>query len=311
MHRLLVFGFVFLLLAAVFTDSPYPVTPSTMVHWEATADDEEEEIEPHEQVRTHNDQLVDIGTIVPGFGGMYLDPEDPDVLNVYMLDTEDEAQLAEVERLLRLEFPDGVPARVRAIQGDYSIVQLWGWYHDAVYAVLQSEYRDSWTSNDLAEHSNRIRISIDDEDAIPHVERIILESVEGLPAGAVRVVYGERLKFRGLLDDDDEYEAAEEPSSNSEPEPEPPTNKTVRDKFRPSIGGIQTRGHGQGICTQGFNAIRGNKYGVVVNSHCTSSLFDMESTVFYEPKQIRWAVDCCRIQGGAGLGLGRTHYGHV
>ena len=236
MNRLLlVVGAVFLLVAA-----------QGVIGWEVSAEgDGEEEEEEAQEFRNHNDRLVDIATIVPGFGGMYIDPDDPNVLNVFLLDPDDEKQLAEVEHAIGEEFPDAIPpGGIVAIQGDYDIRELKEWYDNAIAAVVQSELRGKLVATDMGEHNNRLELTVDDENVIPRVNELVRDA--GVPDGVVTVTIGEKFHFRSERD---------------------PSNKTVRDRFRPNIGGIETKGNGQGICAQGFNAIRSNVHGGVVNSH--------------------------------------------
>ena len=235
-----------------------------VIGWEVSAEgDGEEEEEEAQEFRNHDDRLVDIATIVPGFGGMYINTDNPNVLNVFLLDPDDEEQLAEVERAISEEFPNAIPlGGIVAAQGDYDIAQLKVWYDDVIAALVQSELRGNLVATDLGEHNNQLEIRVDDEDVIPQVEDLV-EGV-GVPLGVVNVTIGKRFRFR------------------SGPEL---SNHTVRDRFRPNIGGIQTRGHNQGICTQAFNAIRSGVHGVIVNSHCTASFASMDSTVFYQPSQ--------------------------
>ena len=54
--------------------------------------------------RDRDDKLAEIGTSVPGFGGMYLDPTNQSVLNVFLLDTAD-AAAAEVQEAIAAKFP--------------------------------------------------------------------------------------------------------------------------------------------------------------------------------------------------------------
>ena len=47
------------------------------------------------QFKTMDDLLAEVGTRVPGFGGMYLDPSDNNIMYVYLLDDSQEAAAAE------------------------------------------------------------------------------------------------------------------------------------------------------------------------------------------------------------------------
>jgi hypothetical protein len=57
---------------------------------------------------------------------------------------------------------------------------------------------------------------------------------------------------------------------------------TLRDRFRPTIGGIQIH-FGQYLCTLGFNADDGTQRSFITNSHCTNTQGGVESTNYYQP----------------------------
>ena len=182
--------------------------------------------EETEEFRDRNDRLVSIGESIPGFGGMYIDPVKPDVLNVFLLDTEDGEQQAEVAHAIEEEFPGAIPpGGIAVVQGDYGIAQLKFWYDDLRYALGQSELMfNGLTFTDLSEHNNRLTVGVSSEALIPRVEELAGEA--GLPQGLVRVVV--MGPFRQLN------------GSASDTQPEP--NTTIRDKIRPIIGGVQTQG---------------------------------------------------------------------
>jgi hypothetical protein len=57
---------------------------------------------------------------------------------------------------------------------------------------------------------------------------------------------------------------------------------TLRDKWRPTQGGIQIH-FGQYLCTLGFNADDGTARSFITNSHCTNTQGGVESTQYYQP----------------------------
>lgn len=57
---------------------------------------------------------------------------------------------------------------------------------------------------------------------------------------------------------------------------------TLRDRFRPTQGGIQIH-FGQFLCTLGFNADDDTARSFITNSHCTNRQGGVESTVYYQP----------------------------
>jgi hypothetical protein len=182
MSRLLVAGCAFLLLGVLGTLGWYSVS--------AKGGDTEEKT-----FRNRNDRLVGIGALVPGFGGMYIDPARPDVLNVFMLDVYDEDQLAEVERAIGAEFPDTIPSEgIAAVQGDYSIGELKAWYDDVRAAIAESGLvGDGLVGTDLEEDKNRLEVAVDREELIPQVEELVADAE--IPSGVVRITVRSRMRF--------------------------------------------------------------------------------------------------------------------
>ena len=58
--------------------------------------------------------------------------------------------------------------------------------------------------------------------------------------------------------------------------------ETLRDKFRPTRGGIQIHFSGY-LCTMGFNVDHAGGRSFITNSHCTSKQGGVESTKYYQP----------------------------
>jgi hypothetical protein len=188
---------------------------------DAEGDDSGEQTEEETQAfRNRDDRLVDIGSLVPGFGGMYIDPANPGVLNVFMLNVDDEEQLAKVERAIDAEFPDAIPlGGIVVVQGQYSIGQLKVWYDDVRAALARSRLAgNGLVGTDLEEDKNRLEVAVDSEELIPQIEELAAEA--GVPSGVVRVTVRSRFRFL----------SAE------------PDAQTVRSRIRPVIGGVQTQG---------------------------------------------------------------------
>jgi len=57
---------------------------------------------------------------------------------------------------------------------------------------------------------------------------------------------------------------------------------TLRDSWRPTIGGIQIH-FGNYLCTMGFNADDGAERSFITNSHCTNRQGGVEGTLYYQP----------------------------
>jgi hypothetical protein len=64
---------------------------------------------------------------------------------------------------------------------------------------------------------------------------------------------------------------------------------TLRDVFRPTVGGIQIH-FGQYLCTLGFNVTAGSQRSFITNSHCTNVQGGVEGTTYYQPVSSASAV---------------------
>ena len=86
--------------------------------------------------KTHDDLLLEVHHLAPGFGGMFLS-DDNTILQAWMLDP---SQGETAKEALEQVFGDWVTAGLefQVIQGQYSIAQLHEWYQhkrDAVWAI--------------------------------------------------------------------------------------------------------------------------------------------------------------------------------
>ena len=221
------------------------------------------------EYRTPNDKLADIGEQVPGFGGMYRDPADQDVLKVFMLDTTNGQQKTDVAGAITDKFPGTIrPGGIEVIQGQYSMSQLTDWYRQVITAIGSAGILgNGFVLTDLEEDKNRIEVGVTSEKGVAIIETM-LAGLPDVPREAVRVTIRQKMQFRTGS------------GSNAYT-----GSQTVRDRIRPLIGGIQTQGSDQGICTIGFNVRRNSTYGVAVNSHCTEEFASTDYTVFYQEEE--------------------------
>ncbi len=108
------------------------------------------------EFKTTDDLLGKVGEKVPGFGGMFFDPEDNNILYVYLLDPA-EKEAAE-EAMAEVFGPKLIPpGGIQVLQGQYSMAQLIEWYElmrDAVWSV------PGVAGTDLHEGKNRIVIGM-------------------------------------------------------------------------------------------------------------------------------------------------------
>jgi hypothetical protein len=115
------------------------------------------------RVETHDDRLIRVEKLAPGFGGMFVDPEGQ--LAVYLLDT---TQLAATRSAIETVFGTDLPtSRMRAVQGQYVISQLKEWSERAI-AVMRLP---GVTIVDLDEAKNRVTIGVEEKSQIAAVEQ--------------------------------------------------------------------------------------------------------------------------------------------
>ena len=165
--------------------------------------------------KSADDKLAEIGNTVPGFGGMFIDPANPNVLRVFLTDTENTTQKDNAETAIREKFPGSVPSGgVVAVQGQYTLSQLTDWYKKVIEAVVSSDLDTSkLVGTDLEEDKNRVEIAVKDEAAVAVVEAAIA-GLADVPRDAVRITIRGVFQFR----------------------------TSVQDRIRPLAGGIQLQG---------------------------------------------------------------------
>ena len=117
-------------------------------------------------METHDDLLVRVEQKVPGFGGMFIDPDGR--MAVYLLDTTKlDAARAAIEAVFGAST---VPAAgVRALQGQYAVSQLKVWTERAG-ALLNSQ---GVTMVDLDEGTNRVKIGVENSSRTQAVEKTL------------------------------------------------------------------------------------------------------------------------------------------
>lgn len=92
--------------------------------------------------------------VVPGFGGLFIDPRDIRIVYVYMLDP---SQQEAAELAVRCILRRGRPAEVRVLQGKYSLGQLRGWFQQAQRALWPIDYV---FSSEIDQKRNRIAFRV-------------------------------------------------------------------------------------------------------------------------------------------------------
>jgi len=128
--------------------------------------------------------------------------------------------------------------------------ELAAWFDDASPVVLALP---GTVFADHDEAAGRLVFGVRSESAAPGVRKAL--AALDIPSSAYRVVVTEPIRFLA---------------------------STLRDEFRPTIGGIQIN-FGIYVCTLGFNADHGGVLSFVTNSHCTDKQGGTEGTTYYQP----------------------------
>ncbi len=212
--------------------------------------------------KTHDDLLLEVHNLAPGFGGMFLS-DDNTILYAWMLDpSEGNAAKEALEQVFGDWMTEGL--EFQAIQGQYDIGQLHEWYsrkRDAVWGIPGVHMTD------LDEGDNQLEIRVDDPAAIEEVEEA-LSSLD-IPLEAVNVKVGKS----PIL---------------AKPSPQEAHTLEQRASGDTMVGGYMTTGSGLGGCTLGFNTTRAGKAGFITAGHCTQTgKWDggVQGTKFYQPSK--------------------------
>jgi hypothetical protein len=224
-----------------------------------------------------DEALVEVGRVLPGFGGLWVDEDG--VLTVRVVGADAIADPGELEVLegrvhdvlstvLGPDYlrqvgdasytgePGGsetaAPAALRLVGADYDVLQLAEWRNraEAVLGVPRV------VLTDLDERRNRVTIGVESEEAREAVERAL--SAQKVPLEAVIIEVVKPIHF-----------------------------KSLRSRHRPVVGGVQVEADiavfGFGLCTMGFNALHEDRRGFVTNSHCTRRRGENDGTDFHQP----------------------------
>jgi hypothetical protein len=190
--------------------------------------------------------LDGLAKAIPGFGGLYLDENGAPT--VYLTNP---GQRGRAERVLAaFTREQGLePGRLQVRQGAFAYQDLNRWYEASWRDVMAMP---GTVFSDLDEANNRLLFGVENAAAVHGVSQAL--AARGIPAGAFEVRVVPAI-----------HQAA-----------------TLRDRFRPTMGGIQIH-FGQYVCTLGFNANDGAEVSFITNSHCTNMQGGVESTSYYQP----------------------------
>jgi hypothetical protein len=207
---------------------------------------------------TLDEQMLEVGKQDPAFGGMFFSEDGRLTMYVQANVLESPSgfeRLAGMSLSLESTF-QGNPLmeaaatqRVNVLPAQYSFVDLYGWSEAMKSSVLAIP---GVVSTDIAEDRNRLRIGIEE----PHIADRVRDHLTSLGVPPEAVLIEVTARIRRL--------------------------STLRDKFRPLMGGIQVN-FSYYACTLGFIASRMGVTGMVTNSHCTNVQGGGSGTSFHQP----------------------------
>ncbi len=196
------------------------------------------------------DPLLAYARAIPGFGGLFLDPNG--VPTVYLTDLR---QRSTAERVLggELRRLGAATSQLRVVQGDYEYLQLHDWFTKAMPQALGVP---GAVFMDVDEGTNRVRIGVATAAADAAVRGALARFA--IPGAAVVIERTEPIHYAATL------------KSNGSPE----------------RGGLQIT-FSEGVCTLGFNTRVKvgfiQKRSFITNSHCTKTRGVVEGTQYHQP----------------------------
>jgi hypothetical protein len=213
-----------------------------------------------------DDELVQMGQSLPGFGGLFYDAEG--YPNVYLRDPQEPTAVAALKSL---------GSQVRVLQGDFELADLVAWKL-SLRSVLA---RPDVVYLDADEAMNRVVVGIDESSQAKSLVRESLDkdvAAHGVPAAAV--VYKEVPRITEMIGVQ-RVGGLPDAQALLQPEKRAAASLNLVDGFRPVPGGVQTsfiKLPYVYFCTIGFNAYHGTTFGFVTNSHCTADRDEVTGT---------------------------------
>jgi hypothetical protein len=204
-----------------------------------------------------DDELVQMGRAIPGFGGLFYDAEG--YPNVYLRDIKASPALSALKSWGKGE--------VRVLQGQYDFAQLVAWKRALRPAVLG---QPGVVFLDADETRNRVVVGID-------AARAKSLDTGGLDkALALKGVPREAVLYQ-------EVPAIRELTGVWTDKAKKPATSTIQSSTRPVPGGVQIIFLDLPLayfCTAGFNAYLDGDFGFVTNSHCTKTRGAVDGTPY-------------------------------
>jgi hypothetical protein len=197
------------------------------------------------QVKTLDEQLLEVAASVPAFAGMYYDEAGRLVVRLAQPEAEARLSMHAAERAISAVFgPERIPAAgLVPATATHTFTRLKALHERITPGVLAVA---GAVMTDVDERTNRVAIGIESAAVRPGVERVLQrlgaarEMVELVELGPIHPI-------------------------------------SVQDGWRPVTGGLQIETPGV-YCTLGFSALWGGTLGFVTNSHCTQTQGGVEYT---------------------------------
>lgn len=206
-----------------------------------------------QSLKTIDDKYAEVGRRAPAFGGIYLDRTDNNLAYVYLVDM---TQLDAVIRAIKEVFGSAPPSveRYQALQGQFSFLQLKGWYDTLRPQTGIPEI----VATDIDDKRNRILIGIASQEGEEAVRNLV--NTLNIPSEAVITEVMPRAQ------------------------PLTHTLESKRELFDGGLqGGMQIERDQGGACTLSYVGQTVNGLGFFTASHCTNIWGGVEGTIFHQP----------------------------
>jgi len=202
-----------------------------------------------------DDLFMQIGAMVPAFGGVYVDP-DTNTMYVYMVPGQS-GDMSDLETAMNSVLGPDMPQEqnVVSLQGQYTFVQLKTWQESLDPEVL---VMSGVVSTGINHATNQLEIGVVNNQVAAQVSAEV--AAYGVPAQAVSVV----------------IEAQPQQESNRD-------CTSVQSLCRPVVGGLQIHANldpENVFSTLTFNATRNGVRGFVTCSHCANQAFRNTGTLY-------------------------------
>jgi len=209
---------------------------------------------------TINDLFSEINARIPGFGGLYVDP-DKDTLYVQIVPGYSTGAAELNQAISDILGPDRPPeSKLVMLDAQYSFVELRSWHDYSDETIMPI---DGVVSTGIDHQSNRVFIGVENQQAEAAVRARLADL--GIPLHAVEIM----------------HEESPVDTSNKE-------CTSLLSFCRPIVGGLQIHADKDPedtFSSLGFNATRKGTPGFVTCSHCANERFKNTGTIYAQNKK--------------------------